>query len=85
MKKRIIILVGVEIFTSKKGVQCMTIHTLSPINKRESHIECAGQMASSYFVPDELRTKISVNDIGKEFTIYTYFTGNKDNLADIMD
>lgn len=85
MKKKIVQLVGLEIFTSKKGNNCMTIHTLTPLTKREAHTECIGQMATSYFVPDDLKSKISANDIGKELTIYTYFSGNKENLADIME
>lgn len=85
MKKKNVQLVGLEVFTSKKGTQCMTIHTLPPLTKREAHTECIGQMATSYFVPDELKVKISANDIGKELTICTVFYGNKDNLIDIVD
>jgi len=85
MKKKNVQLVGLEVFTSKKGTPCMTIHTLTPLTKREAHTECIGQMATSYFVPDELKAKISINDIGKELTIYTIFYGNKDNLVDIME
>lgn len=83
--KKIVKLIGYEEFTSKKGVNCTTIHVVAPINKRETHIECAGQSATSYFVPEHLKKMFSVNDIGKDITLYTSFNAGRENLLDILE
>lgn len=77
-------LVGYEEFTSKKGNVCVSISVLRPLEKRSSHTVCTGEKAVSYFVPDNLRNKVSVQDVGKELSIYTAFYGNSDNLIDII-
>lgn len=83
MKKELVKLVGLEVFTSKKGALCMTIHVLAPLNKRETHTVCTGNKAVSFFVSDDLKEKISADDVGKEITICTLFFGGKNNLLDI--
>lgn len=79
-----ITLVGYEVFTSKNGKLCTLIHTESPISKRDSHSECAGKNTASYFVSEQLRTKVSISDIGKDITIYTNFHDGKEHLQDII-
>ena len=77
-------LVGYEEFTSKKGTHCVNLHFIAPLNKRDAHLMCSGNRAMSFFVPDNLKVKISANDVGEEFTIYTAFYGNRMNLLDIV-
>lgn len=84
MNKTIVKLIGIEVFTSKKGVTCVIIHCLAPLNKRETHSVCTGNKAVSFFVSDKLQSKIDASDVGKEITIYTYFSNGKDNLAEIV-
>lgn len=83
MRKTKVILIGYETFKSKKGNICVSIHVSAPLLKREAHIECVGQKATHYFVSEDLKSKISVTDVGKEITICTVFFNGKDNLIDI--
>lgn len=78
-------LIGYENFISKKGNNCTTIHVVAPITKREAHTEFAGQLATSYFLPEHLKDKVSVNDIGKDITIYTSFSAGREILLDILN
>lgn len=77
-------LVGYEEFTSKKGALCVMISVLRPLDRRSSHTVCEGQKAITYFVPENLRNKVSKEDVGKDINIYTAFYGNSDNLVDII-
>ncbi len=84
MTKELVKVVGYEEFTSKKGTHCVNIHVLASLNKRETHTVCTGNKALSFFVSDDLKAKISANDVGKEITICTLFFGGKNNLLDII-
>lgn len=78
------ILLGYEEFTSKNGLNCVLAHFTKTINKRDTHIVCTGSKSVSFFVSDNLKSKISANDVGKELTICIHW--GKDNyvLDDII-
>ena len=77
-------LVGYEVFTSKKGNLCVSISVIKPLERRDSHTECVGQKAVSYFVPDNCKGKVSSADVGKDINIYVAYYNGQENLVDII-
>lgn len=77
-------LLGYEEFTSKNGLNCVLAHFTKELNKRASHVVCTGSKSVSFFVSDNLKSKISANDIGKEFTICTHWGKENYVLDDII-
>lgn len=77
-------LVGYEVFTSKKGNVCVNISVLMPLERRDSHTECVGQKAVSFFVPDNCKNKVSSADVGKDINIYVAYYNGNNNLVDII-
>lgn len=77
-------IVGYESFNSKKGNRCVLIHTVKDIEKRDAHIMVQGQQTTSYYVGENLQSKVTPALVGKEVEIYTAFYGNKANLLEVV-
>ena len=84
MQTKTVTLIGIDSFTSKKGNNCMLIFTTEKLTPTDTHPNCVGEKALSYFVWGDLQSKVSADDIGREITIRTAFYNGSDNLEDII-
>ena len=76
--------VGLTRGTTKKGEPFVMLNCNEPFVQKQTANGSVGMQATSYFLDENLMSKVNNDIIGKEVTIYTVFTGKNNILCDIQ-
>lgn len=70
--------------SKKNGKEYVNLSVTYKKQPGGNDVEIAGEFAETYFVPEQLMSKISPKDIGSTIKVYDMFVNKQNRLLDIM-